>query len=291
MESKTQNKIYNKHELYRYEVGDIKDPDSIKEIFLYETGSLNSYAYSILIKNFPDKINEIITYVSNHPKLNPFINEDPMLVCSLGIEGMPVRIASNINGEACGYKTDFYTSNKIRCIIECSFFNDTNGYDNGIFGGGGWDSTLEGQLGSLAIRWDKRGGNPGALDYCTEKHWYGAYYKTLQYDTWYIIDFNNSRCIIKSESGTIINNKANSPIYWTPGNEKIMSVLGGRGVRWKIGYVYDESENLIKRIVPLIKNGKVCFIDTVEGIPYTEKVGNGDLSIAYYKDGSPWYPI
>ena len=47
--------------------------------------------YRILMLNFPTKIGEIIEYANRHPKIVPFINEDPMLVCSLGIEGLPIR--------------------------------------------------------------------------------------------------------------------------------------------------------------------------------------------------------
>ena len=52
---------------------------------------LTSSVMKILIKNFPDKINEILKYVNGYPELVPFINEDPMIVCSLGIEGLPIR--------------------------------------------------------------------------------------------------------------------------------------------------------------------------------------------------------
>ena len=47
--------------------------------------------YKILKENFPTKIAEIIEYANLHLQIVPFINEDPMLVCSLGIEGMPIR--------------------------------------------------------------------------------------------------------------------------------------------------------------------------------------------------------
>ena len=51
----------------------------------------NSETTRILMTNFPTKFVEICRYGNWHTQIVPFINEDPMLVCSLGIEGMPIR--------------------------------------------------------------------------------------------------------------------------------------------------------------------------------------------------------
>ena len=50
----------------------------VRNLFTAET-------YKILKENFPTKIDKIVGYVNRHPKMVPFIHEDPMLACSTSV--------------------------------------------------------------------------------------------------------------------------------------------------------------------------------------------------------------
>ena len=95
--------------------------------------------YKILKENFPTKIDKIIGYANRHSQIVPFINEDPMLVCSLGIEGMPIRWHRMVNGYwDTGLQVTMNNWNKIRYILDAVATTTNVGnrwFANGIGGG------------------------------------------------------------------------------------------------------------------------------------------------------------
>ena len=99
----------------------------------------NSETTRILMTNFPQKFVEICRYGNMHSQIVPFINEDPMLVCSLGIEGLPIRWHRMVNGYwDTGLQVTMNNWNKIRYILDAVATTTNVGnrwFANGIGGG------------------------------------------------------------------------------------------------------------------------------------------------------------
>lgn len=67
------------HELFNYEIGDLKDPNSTKCVLLSNNTLFNSYASSYISKNFPNIISNITSYAKENPDIIPYINKYPQI--------------------------------------------------------------------------------------------------------------------------------------------------------------------------------------------------------------------
>ena len=246
--------------------------------------SLTSSAIKILIKNFPDKVNEILNYIHNHSKLVPFINEDPMMVCSLGIEGMPIRWLCNARDGDYAYcltdeiintatdtlkyrvraysrstnwqiMTPYYKEN----VLTLQKFGDPYGISVS-YGAGNWANVKQGVNTEQGIIVEFKAGT-------------GPYI-----------------------NGSFIPNRYGSFItpgtYVLGGNNNNNTTKGGTPI--DLGDVFEHYRNgvLIHQFAPIVCATKNGMIDIVN-MEFHPNQGTGHFTDAYtLQDGvTPWYPI
>ena len=256
----------------------------------------NSETTRILMTNFPQKFVEICRYGNRHLQIVPFINEDPMLVCSLGIEGMPIRwlvgdgVAWFSTGYIpLGYNHEFYTRFKLLASGQIK---------KGIWGKGDYSHQISNALyitswfdsgfqNLMMYGWQGKHGDWGGdtsgnkynydwtilMQFSQEKvHWHidknGITYRDL--DSSSVVNFQND----------------NIPLYMFKG-----SSFGACKCAIAENYA-KEGETLKRWYLPMIRNDRAGMVDIVSKTWKGNEANSGAFTIEYtLQDGvTSWKP-
>ena len=234
--------------------------------------------YKILKENFPTKIAEIIEYANLHLQIVPFINEDPMLVCSLGIEEMPIRF---IHG---GYTNQVSTGivPTTTMVINAKFRMNSVTLYHPVFQQGYISET------AMTTRCIAVNGNSNKLNFTLcEKTGGGGKSVTFDYNVsgrWMDMQMNDTQVIVNGTTyvftGTDRGSKNDNPI-WLLGRGDI---YGATDIDIQLFQTIDGDSK--HTFVPF-KDGQTCYIIDIES-------GNkiqGSFTIEYaLPDGTPWQP-
>jgi len=228
-----------------------------------------------VIRKTNDYLNRIATTDPQRALLLAnFINEDPMLVCSL-VETSKVRSVTALNN--CRTLIDVYTDNDLQIIGTFATNGTTGGTNDTACGSLRWNSSWNAcGVGSFIIGFDKRSGL--AFCYGTEHTWKNSIYANkVVPNTPYILDADYNRFIAKSKNGTVLIT-VNNKYYWTPGNELQMGMMGMGTITYECN-IY-KGGTLIRKIVPYQgKNGE-CLVDIINGVAYSPSVESPQFTIA-----------
>ena len=219
-----------------------------------------------------------------------FINEDPMLVCSLGLQPqgvtMPIRwlvgdgnvwlkLPVNITNSNC---------NLLRIKSRCKTITSSGWRVNGR--GGGYCRYFGiGQNNTFAC-----GNNSDIQTNVSAAPYIG---KTIDYD----LDFKNGKFIVKHQDNMLVNlsftassvaSSFASLYCWNSGSSS--------GNTFKAGFAsaeYQFSDVVERNYIPFYNNGNPCLLDLETLQMDAIKIGNGILSIELtQQDGvTPWTPL
>jgi hypothetical protein len=203
-----------------------------------------------------------------------FINEDPMMVCSLGLEPqgvtMPVRWL-NITGDASLLTGITLAGNS---EIRWKWKYDDNGLVQiGHRAGGSGSNGVVIDTGTLVSNNVRTYMIPGGSQWATA---FSGLSKGVAYEMRY--DITNGKLYKDNSSSNL---SANATAL-TVGQLSIESAMNG-----SVSYI--EGDN--NRIYPYIKNGICGMLDIETGTFHQQTSGSGSFTIEYtLPDGTPWTP-
>ena len=221
--------------------------------------------------------------------LAALINEDPMMVCSLGLEPqgvtMPIRIVTNAGGAYVnlGYKV---TSNNFRA--ELGFDKNAGSTDPFGFCKRNGDTEWFTSYGSECSCYIGTSGALFSLGYGTAGVKRDIIIETtstgkVRYGV------NTTTLTEKNFNGSLTTDPGKFCLFTMDNDAAMTKNRVSNGTTYWYAKLYQDG-NCVREAYPFIRNGVNGFIDVIGGGFYPNANNVGTLTIAYTRNGQPWTP-